>query len=250
MNARPKAGDGQALKGQASAPEATPPTVAVLLLIQTRPGAAAWGWSRVILGGHALRQVPGLRFARALGSGREGGFGLTPSADRQGLFALFDDAAAADRFVEQSSVMVAYRDHAQELLVAKLRASSCRGSWDGVSMAASVPPDSHAPMAALTRAAIKPQHAFAFWRHSPPSEAGLGNAPGCRLAVGLGEAPLLRQATFSVWDDSAAMDAYARSGPHLSAIRAAQRHGYFSESMFVRFAQLDLRGAWRGRAYG
>ena len=203
-----------------------------------------------MLGRLALRGIPGLRFARALGSGREGGFGISPSADRQGLFALFDDDAAADDFLDRSAVVAAYRTHAAELLLAKLRATACRGSWGGTRISPTLAPDARVPVAALTRAAIRPRHALAFWRHAPPAEASLAAAPGCRLAVGLGEAPLLRQATFSLWDNSAAMDDYARQGAHGAAIQAARQGGYFSESMFVRFLPLRLQGTWRGRSYG
>jgi spheroidene monooxygenase len=68
--------------------------------------------------------------------------------------------------------------------------------------------------------------------------------------VGLGEAPLLRQATFSVWDSVPAMNDYARSGAHLDAIRRSQHEGYFSESMFVRFVVLSISGQWKGRQHG
>jgi spheroidene monooxygenase len=116
-------------------------------------------------------------------------------------------------------------------------------------MSAVTPPTPGAPVAALTRAAIRPRHLAAFWRHSPPAEADLAGAPGCRLAVGLGEAPLVRQATFSLWDDTAAMDAYARHGAHQRAIRASYQGGYFSEWMFVRFVPVALRGQWHGRSF-
>jgi spheroidene monooxygenase len=102
----------------------------------------------------------------------------------------------------------------------------------------------------LTRASIHPLRALAFWRKAPPAEASLAQAPGCLLAAGLGEAPVLRQATFSIWDSVAAMDAYARSGAHLAAIQAAHREGYFSESMFVRFVPLAMQGRWKGVVYG
>jgi spheroidene monooxygenase len=69
------------------------------------------------------------------------------------------------------------------------------------------------------------------------------------LAVGLGEAPLLRQATFTIWDSVADMNAYARSGAHLQAIQAAAQHGYFAESMFARFVPLHVRGQWQGKSY-
>ena len=106
------------------------------------------------------------------------------------------------------------------------------------------------PVASLTRASIRPHKALAFWRRSPPAEAALERAEGCLLAMGLGEAPLLRQATFSVWESQAAMNAYARSGAHQEAIRAAYGQGHFSESMFVRFALLQFSGCWRGRTHG
>ena len=109
--------------------------VAVLLLVELAPGALLWGWSRVALGALPLRQVPGLRFAKALGSGQRGGFGLRPSLRRQGLFVLFDRERDADAFIAASPVMQAYRNHAGELCIAKLRATASRGSWSGQGIA-------------------------------------------------------------------------------------------------------------------
>lgn len=224
--------------------------VAVLLLVELAPGALTWGWSRIVLGALPLRKVPGLRFAKALGSGHRGGFGLRPSLSRQGLFAVFEREAQADDFIAGSSVVQAYRARARELCIAKLRASSCRGSWSGEAIAVTASVPAGTPVASLTRATIRPAKALDFWRRSAPAEAALERAEGCLLAVGLGEAPLLRQATFSVWENQAAMNAYARSGAHEDAIRAAQREGWFSESMFVRFAPLQVSGTWQGRRHG
>jgi hypothetical protein len=237
--------------GQASGLEAPASRqVAVLMLADMAPGALLWGWSRLLQGPRALRQVPGLAFAKVLGSGHEGRFGLRPSPSLHGLFLLFDDDAAAAAFLASSTEAQGYRSHAREWCCATLSAYSCRGSWSGVSLAVAQPPPAAGPVFALTRASIRPVKARAFWRMAPPSQASLGSAPGCRFAVGLGEAPLLRQATFSLWDSVAAMDAYARSGAHLEAIRAAHRERYFSESMFVRFVPLALQGTWRGQPLG
>jgi hypothetical protein len=225
--------------------------VAVLLLLDLAPGAQAWawGWSRIVWGTWLLRKVPGLCLAKALGSGYEGGFGLRPSNTRQGLFVVFGSESQADAFLTASPVMAAYCSHARELCVAKLRAVSCRGSWSGQTLLATAQPDPQARVAALTRASIRPSKAWAFWRYSPASEVSLASAPGCELASGLGEAPLLRQATFSVWQNQACMNAYAREGAHLQAIRAAQHGGYFSESMFVRFQVLQLQGSYKGQHF-
>lgn len=226
------------------------PAVAVLLMARMRPSAVPWALLQLARRGATLRGVQGLRFGRVLGSGAQGGFGLKPGLDCQGVFAMFDSLANAERFLAESALAQAYRERAEESFAATLLASSARGSWGGVTMSAAAVPQPGQLVAALTRAAIRPQRVLRFWRHSPPAEAELAAAPGCRLAVGLGEAPLLRQATFSLWDSTAAMDAYARHGAHQRAIEAAWQQRFFSEWMFVRFVPVSLQGSWRGQALG
>jgi spheroidene monooxygenase len=204
-----------------------------------------WAVAQLVRGGRAWQAEPGLRFVRVLGSGRGGGFGLRPGLDHQGVFMMFDDVADALRCVGRSPRIAAYRARADQCLVAVLQTSSARGRWSGQAMRAIAPPPGPGePLVALTRASIRPTQALRFWRHSPPSEAALAAAPGCRWAVGLGEAPVLRQATLSLWDDVAAMNAYARTGAHQRAIEASTREGYFSEWMFVRFTPLWMQGRW------
>jgi spheroidene monooxygenase len=222
--------------------------VAVLVLVDA--GSRFWAWMRLVRGPRALRGTPGLRFAKVLGSGHEGGFGLKPSASRGGLFCLFDDDVQARAFVDSSPTVAEYRRHAREFCSVLLRPYASRGSWDGVPLPASATPPASGPVAALTRASIRPLRAASFWRMAPAAQRSVEEAPGCRLGVGLGEAPLLRQATFSIWDDAAAMDAYAHHGAHLAAIRASAQGRHFSESMFVRFIPEGLAGDWMGRHHG
>ncbi len=224
--------------------------VAVLVLVDIAPGSRAWGYGRFVIGRFDLYRIPGLRFFKVLGSGYESGFGLRPSLSRQGLFCVFDDAPAADAFLADSSLAASYRAHAREFFAVKLKAFSCRGSWAGMSLPVNAQAPARGPIAALTRASIRLPKAAAFWRQAPLTQRSLDGAPGCLFSAGVGEAPLLRQATFTMWDSVAQMDAYARSGAHLEAIKAAQRHGYFSESMFARFVPSDAQGTWLGRRYG
>jgi hypothetical protein len=220
-----------------------------MLLLDIAPSSRLWGWSRYVIGRFAVARVPGLRFFKILGSGHENGFGLRPSASRQALFCVFDDDAAADAFLDTSPVSAGYRAHAREYFAVKLRAFSSRGSWAGVGLPVSADPPAAGPIATLTRASIRPAVAWAFWRMAAPAERALAQAQGCLLAAGVGEAPLLRQATFSLWDSVQSMDAYARQGAHLEAIKAAHQHRYFTESMFVRFVPSGLRGVWKGRSF-
>ncbi len=204
----------------------------------------AWGLKELARGALFKSKAPGLRWRKVLGSGQGGGFGLKPGWDRLAQFCVFEDAASAREWLARDPELAVWRDRAAELLWLELGAWQSRGTWTGEDLPVSLGEPGNGPVAALTRASIRPTRARAFWSHSPAAEQALAESRGCRLAVGLGEAPLLRQATFSLWDDVGAMDAYARSGAHLQAIRDAYEQGYFSESMFTRFVVTDRGGAW------
>jgi spheroidene monooxygenase len=153
-------------------------------------------------------------------------------------------------------VVHAYRARAADIWTGLLEVVSSRGLWDG--QAWGITPDTQLgaygcaandaqapqPLAALTRASIRPAKAMAFWRNAPAAQQAMQHAKGCTLAMGLGEAPLIRQCTFSLWDDTQSMLAYAHQGAHQAAIEAAYRHNYFSESMFVRMRVLEQEGLW------
>lgn len=224
-----------------------PVTVVMLADIEARH--RLWGWSRFVVSRTALRNVPGLRFGKFLGSGHEGGFGLKPSASVQGLFCVFDDADSARAFAADDGPTQAWRERSREWFCCQLRAYSSRGSWSGMSLPESADAPPAGPVASLTRASIRPSRARDFWRMQPPAERSLAQAAGVMLAAGVGEAPIFRQATFTVWDSVASMDAYARSGAHRDAIAAAYEGRYFSESMFVRFVADTTQGSWKGRRF-
>ena len=229
--------------------------VVVVLLVDLLKAKRSWGWLRLAQGSLALKHVAGLLFAKVMGSGHEGGFGLRPSASHQGLVLMFDTHDHATSFL-QSDTAQQYKNNAREWFSACMTIDSSRGAWNNIawqatSSEAGLPPvkQDQLPMATLTRASIRSSSAMAFWRYAPAAQADLQAARGCLLAMGLGEAPLLRQCTFSIWQDTASMVGYAQSGAHHAAIQAAYKHGFFTESMFVRMRVLAMNGQWQGRDY-
>jgi hypothetical protein len=231
-------------------------THTVLVLTRWRWRALPGGLWRLMMGPWGVGKPAGLCFAKVLGSGLNGGFGLWPGLRHQGLMVFFEDAASAQRYLREDRALRSRLNAAEDSLVALLRVTSARGSWDGHTLAPATgsaeASDAAAagPVAALTRASIKPLLARRFWAHSPGSERALAQSQGCHLAVGLGEAPVLRQATFSLWDSVAAMRAYAGSGAHGHAAQEAFRQGWFSEWMFARFEPLLVQGRWQGQNHG
>ena len=250
----------------------TPPAASVLavVLVDFMKAHRGWGWMRLVAGASAYKAVPGLQSAKVMGSGHEGGFTLRPSATHQGLLCRFDAADAAMDFLHGEQVQ-AYRARARECWGGLLAISSARGQWDQQSWGLSDAPSQQLspqwqqgvsagpsegqaaaapPVGVLTRASIQPSKTTAFWRHAPATQASLDAAPGCLLAMGLGEAPLLRQCTFSLWQDEPSMLQYAREGAHQQASMAAYKHRFFSESLFVRLRVLRMAGQWKTQAFG
>ncbi len=222
---------------------------AVLSLVNYPSSSIPWGISRLVIGKYPFKKISGLQFVKVLGCGKHGGFDLNPSFNKQGLLCVFDSFDQAKDFLETSSIIENYKTHSSEFFSVMLQAYSSKGSWSNQMIQVTQPPPTDGPIAGITRASIKFSKAPAFWSKAPPAQDSLEHAPGCLLAAGLGEAPYLRQATFTMWESPSAMDAYARSGAHLEAIQTAYQGQFFSESMFTRFIPINPQGIWRGKHY-
>jgi hypothetical protein len=195
-----------------------------------------------------LRRTPGLRFAKLLGTGS--GRTFTPrDADpcRWGVLAVWDDASAATVF-EEGRVVGNWRRFADEEWSARLRPLSARGRWSRQEPFGNPPPQPWAgPVAALTRARLVLRRAPRFWRAVPPVSADLHQAEGLRLALGIGEAPLGLQGTFSVWSTSAALNAFAyERAPHAAVVQRTHQERWYAEQLFARFAVLSTNGCLDG----
>lgn len=96
---------------------------------------------------------------------------------------------------------------------------------------------------AITRARIKWHQNFRFWRSVPPVTISLKSADGLINAIGIGEAPIGLQGTFSLWESASAVRDFAYRGQaHQKAIADTTRYKWYSEELFARFALLDERG--------
>ena len=108
-------------------------------------------------------------------------------------------------------------------------------------------PATGGPVAVLTRATVRPSRWHRFRGSRPPVSRELAGARGLRAAVGIGEAPVGLQATFSIWSDAAAVAAFARSPEHRAVVRRTREEGWYGEELFARFTPLGSTGTWDGR---
>jgi hypothetical protein len=196
-----------------------------------------------------VRRVPGLRFAKLLGTGDGRTFTVRDSdPEHWALMCTWDATEAADRF-ESSPTIRGWGRLAHERLQVRMRPLASRGQWSGATPFGDPQPwPHHGAVAAVTRARLSWRRARTFWRAVPPVAAALGSAPGLRLAFGIGEAPVGLQGTFSLWSGAGELTAFAyERAAHVEAIRRTAEVGWYREELFARFAVVSVSGRYRGQ---
>lgn len=192
-----------------------------------------------------LKRLTGISFIKLLGTGK--GETFTPKdADqfRWGILVTIkqDDL---DR-LEQSLVLKIWRKISINEYRIVLRPISSHGYWSGKQPFEVEKFEWSGKIAAITRARIVWRKNFQFWRAVPPVTLSLHQSPGLLSAIGIGEAPIGLQGTFSIWESGAALREFAyKDNAHIEAIKATETNKWYSEELFARFAVIAEQGVLR-----
>jgi len=197
----------------------------------------------------ALPRVPGIGFWKLCGSGTGEGFTPILNTAVYAIIATWPDHETAQDQTQNAPIFRRYLSKALESWTIFLAPVSARGRWSGVNPFAPEGPQPEGPLAALTRATIRPVKALRFWQRVPDISTVIGSDKNVAFKIGIGEVPLLHQITFSIWPDSQSMADFARSsGPHARAIQAVRDGDWFREELYARFRILSDRGTWHGQS--
>ena len=196
-----------------------------------------------------LRRSKGISFFKSLGTGK--GESFTPSdadSKRWGTLLVITEDQVAN--FDNSKLIKSWRKIAISEYRTLLAPISSHGKWSGrepFNLINTATTDSlsnwNGPIAAITRARIKWQMNSKFWRAVPPVTLSLKETPGLLGAIGIGEAPIGLQGTFSKWESGAALREFAYKGAaHIKVIQATKDLDWYAEELFARFAVLEERG--------
>lgn len=201
-------------------------------------------FARMAYAGRWLRGEEGLRFSKLMGCGRGVGFTRRPDWSRYALLTVWDDESLARRFLSSSRFSQHYLRISTSQAWVLMQATQAHGKWDGRNpfapdRAADTPPAS-GQIGILTRATIRPSRLKAFWSMVSPVSNALEQAPGLQASIGIGELPFIRQATFSLWENTEQMKQFAyAAGPHKDTVRRTRDEHWYTEDLFARFIILD-----------
>jgi hypothetical protein len=205
-----------------------------------KPSAVPFAFLAMAIDRFALSHSANVGFYKSLGTGK--GETFTPADAntlRWGLIAQVNDIEAFDH----SLVVKRWRKNSVDEFRAVLEPISSHGQWAGKEPFVASVKDWTGPVAAITRARIKWHQNFRFWSSVPPVTISLKSAPGLVAAIGIGEAPIGLQGTFSLWESSDAIKNFAYKGAaHQKAIADTATYNWYSEELFARFAVKDMRG--------
>lgn len=205
--------------------------------------------ARLGLDRRRLGRVPGLVFWRLLGTGAGDETGPGADLHRTALFAVWQDEESLAAFEASMAVRWAAAD---EVWGVRLRGAGGHGAWRGVDVLGLLEPAHRAadsgPVAIVTRADVRLRSWRAFRGVGPAVSDELRSADGLLDVVAIGEAPVGRLGTFSLWQSAAAARAFATGGPHhREVVRRTRAEGWYGEELFARFEPIGSWGTWDGQ---
>lgn len=209
------------------------------------PLSRAWALTMMGMARLPLARTSDIGFWKLCGSGTGEGFTPVPNTAVYAILSTWPDAKTA-KARTQSGIFATYQKRAVENWTVFLQTQTARGAWSGQTPFHPSDSTTTGPLAALTRATIKPRILRRFWGRVPNISNMIGKDSNVAFKIGIGEVPILHQVTFSIWPSEQAMASFARTGPHAEAIRAVRDEGWFKEELYARFAVHSDHGTWNG----
>ena len=206
-----------------------------------------WAFGMMQFAHAPLSKVNGLQQYKLMGSGKDG-FNPFPDWSVYSLLQIWDNETAANTFFETSSLLKSYLHKCEERCTLFLKNTKSKGEWSGKNpFKKSEVIDTENPyIAVITRATIKINLLYKFWKYVPTSQKSLYRNEGLIYTKGIGEVPFLQMATFSIWKNHEALRQFAYdSKEHATAIAMTKRLNWYTEELFSRFQPYRSIGSWK-----
>ncbi len=200
-----------------------------------------------------LQKNKAIHFYKLMGSGKNGTFDVHPDLRQWAVLAVFNNEIMNEVSTEilyGKKIAGWWKKFNCEVMTIAVEPIEGHGKWDGKECFGKLPKTSsyEGVIAVLTRATIRLSKATSFWKNVKAASETVMAAPGFITSFGIGEAPWIKQATFSVWQNKNMMKAYAyKMKEHQQVIQKTRKENWYREEMFVRCKVLWTSGTINGK---
>jgi len=189
-----------------------------------------------------LLNFSGLNFLKLLGTGSRNGFSLIPDFSSYVMISSWENDLCRKKFFDENEIINEIISKSSKRVQIKIDPYHYTGSWNGINPFKNKSSYNGGKILVITRARVKFNKLINFIINTSLAAQSLKSFQGADLYKGVGELPIIEQATISIWKNEQIMKDYAYSDiNHLKIISKARKDRWYSEELFVRSNILSLK---------
>ena len=183
-------------------------------------------------------------FYKMLGTGGKGGF-IYPDLGVYSLLCVWKKSEFLNEFIENSNHAKEIKKKAKKRIDYIMEPIFSNGLWDNINpfkVNENRETKKENKIGVITRGKIKLSKQIDFWLNVSSASDAIKNADGVEFYKGIGELPLLSQATFSVWKNHKCIGDFAyKNKAHSEIIKKTKERKWYSEDLFARFEITEIK---------
>ena len=184
----------------------------------------------------------GLKFIKLLGTGSKDGFSIIPDFTSYVMISAWENDILRKKFTDNSKLFKEIINKSSKRVEIKIDPYNYVGSWNGLNPFINKSSYKEGKIIVLTRARVRLNKLINFFISTSSAAKSINSKKGAEYYKGVGELPIIEQATISRWESEQSMKDYAYSDKsHLKIIHKARKNNWYSEELFVRSNILSLK---------
>ena len=183
----------------------------------------------------SLINFDGLKFVKLLGTGSKDGFSMIPDFSSYVMITSWENDDFRKKFINENKLFQEIINKSSKRIEIKIDPYNYIGSWNGINPFKNKSSYKEGKIIVLTRARVRLNKLINFFISTSSAAKSINSRKGAEYYKGVGELPIIEQATISIWKSEQSMKDYAYSDQsHLKIIHKARKNKWYSEELFVR----------------
>ena len=184
----------------------------------------------------------GLKFIKLLGTGSKDGFSIIPDFTSYVMISVWENDVLRKKFTNKNKLFKEIINKSSKRVEIKIDPYNYIGSWNGKNPFKNKSSYKEGKIIVLTRARVRLHKLINFFISTSSAAKSINSKKGADYYKGVGELPIIEQATISIWKSEQRMKDYAYSDKsHLKIIHKARKNNWYSEELFVRSNIISLK---------